>query len=68
VHKIDGPALVHRLLASPAEPDYAPAGAVFSYGENSVSAGNKYGEPFYGSTYCPACIAPEKAFLNPYRG
>jgi hypothetical protein len=35
--------------------------AVFPYGENSVSAGSKSGELFYGSRYCPACEAPEKA-------
>lgn len=77
IHHVEGPEasaahqrIVHNRwtssgsspLASPAEPDYALAGAVFPYGENSVSAGSKYGEPFYGSMYCPVFAAPEKAF------
>lgn len=49
-------------LVLPAEPDCTLAGTVFPYGENSVSAGSKYGEPFYGSRRCPACEGPEKSF------
>lgn len=62
VHKIDGPALVHCLWRRQRAWITHRQSAVFPYGENSGSAGNKSGKRAYGSSYCPACAAPEKAF------
>lgn len=56
------------LPAWPAARDYAPAAVVYPYGENSASAGNKYGGAFCGSTNIPAVAEPDKASKNRIAG